>query len=346
MDSIEAAFPEHPDSAPEGQGSAGRLGPAHVFSSPTGTDPHLAVLADLSAASQDRIQALMVLSEKLRKMPNAASILCLLTLLKQDTDALLVTHCISVLGRLQAYSAVSLLVDAAQGQRIQIFQQKNSTNGSFRLTESGIRLRTAAIQALGRIGDHAAILPLMNLLKTRNENYRIRLAAAESLGRLGDEDAIPSLLGILSDDRESSLYLKESAAKALGMLGDIRAIEPLIDILESKRNLRDKFNFVKEQIIHAIGRIGKPHRKALDTLTEALDDEAPSIRLAAVEALAALGDPDGIGHLKGKLWDKDDAVARAAVTALASLGGEGLIADLLALENLPMFLRAELEAYL
>ncbi len=288
-----------------------------------------------------RLCAVTALGDLLLHEPDPKGILCLLEQVKTNHSARLVMHCISVLSRVKAYSAVAVILDVVQvAQEIRLFQDP-----AYVATEDCLRLRCVAAQALGRMGDSQAIDPLMRLLNNRTENYRLRLAAAESLGRLGDHHAVSPLLDILVDDREKSLYLKESAAKALGMLGDIRAIEPLIDLLESKRGIRDKFNFLKEQIIEALARIGRPHQKATDSLLYALKDEAPSIRLAAVEALGVIGEPHCIGHLKTMLADKDDDVALAAVSAIYTLGGEPAVREMLALETLPQFVRDELESY-
>jgi len=216
----------------------------------------------------------------------------------------------------------------------------------FANSDESMRLRCAAAQALGKIRDERAIIPLMSLLNDRDMNYRLRLAAAEALGKIGHDHAVNPLIDILNDEREKSIYLKESAVKALGMLGDIRAIEPLIDVLESKRGIRDKFNFLKEQVIEAIARIGSPNRKATDSLLYALKDSAPSIRLAAVEALAEIGEDDCIPMLAQMVKDTEDDVAIAAIAAIYHLGGETAIRDLLKQENLPQFLRDELESYI
>jgi HEAT repeat protein len=176
----------------------------------------------------------------------------------------------------------------------------------------------------------------------------LRLAAAESIGKLGDNHAIPKLLDIIDDDREKSLYLKESAAKALGMLGDLRALEPLIDILESKQGFFNKFNFLKEQLIESIGRIGHGgrHRKATDSLIRALEDEAPSIRLAAVEALSGLGDPSCIPEIEKLLMDDELDVAFAAIHCIFQLGGEPEMKRLRQLDTLRQIVRDELESYI
>ncbi len=291
-----------------------------------------------------RLRAVSTLGDLLLKEPMEAGILCLLECVRQERNTRLIMQAMSVLSRIKAEDAVPVLIDVLLATHIALYDHPESFN--FEKSDESARLRCGAAQALGKIGDNRAIIPLMSILNNREENYRLRLAVAESLGRLGDEYAVNPLIDILSDEREKSVYLKESAVKALGMLGDIRAISPLIDVLESKRGIRDKFNFLKEQIIEAIGRIGQPSRKASDTLLKALHDEAPSIRLAAVAALGQIGDDDCVEALKNCVMDENDDVAKAAVYAVYTLKGEAAVRELLNRENLPRFLREEIEGYI
>ena len=296
--------------------------------------------ADPPEAQDVRVRAVSSLGTLLSQHPLSDGIQCLLRCIQREHDPQVILHAISVLSRIKAEDGCMTIVDVLLGHHVVIFDEKLADEDEM------LRLRCGAANALGRLGDNRAIIPLMSVLNDKNENYRLRLAVAESLGRLGDEYAVNPLLDILRDEREKSIYLKESVAKALGMLGDIRAIEPLIEMLESKKGIRDKFNFLKEQIIEAIGRIGRPNDKAADTLMASLKDEAPSIRLAAVEALGVIGDEDAIGSLRQCVLDEDDDVAKAAIYAIYNLGGEEAVRVLLSLENLPQFLRDELESYI
>ena len=301
-----------------------------------------------NTALEDRVQAISRLGDLLTASMapeltiNATA--CLVECIRHERNLRIVGHAMNVLGRTKIEPAVPVIIDVLLATHIDLYEEPQPAD--FAQSDESMRLRCMAAQALAKIGDSRAIIPLMSILNNREENYRLRLAAAESLGRLGDEYAVSPLIDILADEREKSVYLKESAAKALGMLGDIRAIEPLIEVLESKRGIRDKFNFLKEQAIEAIARIGRPTRKATDSLLAALDDEAPSIRLAAVEALGAIGDEECLAALQRRVDDADDDVAKAAVYAIYNLAGEQAIRDLLTRENLPQFLRDELEGYI
>ncbi|MBX2860508.1 MAG: HEAT repeat domain-containing protein [Vampirovibrio sp.] len=282
---------------------------------------------------------------------------CLSECLKNETHPKVLGHCVGVLGRIRAYGAVPQILDIAipskgKTNEVRFFEGVDSSGSDASNIEPPssdevLRLRISAVRSLGRIGDNRAMEPLMTLLNDKSENYRLRLAATESLGQLGDDHAVAPLVNLLNDEWEKSLYIKESAAKALGMLGDIRALEPLIDALESKRGIRDKFNVFKEYIIEAIGRIGSAgSRKATDSLIAALSDEAPSIRLTAVHALAQSGEEECLPYVRESVFDTADDVALAAVDAVFRLGGEEAIRDLLKLENLPKFVRDELESYI
>lgn len=309
----------------------------------------VALIANRAAEPQDRLlRAVSVLGDKLARdgrQPLAqAGVQALVDCIRTERDIRLVTHCISVLSRIRNEEAVPAVIDVLLATHITLYD--NPQPADFVDGDDSMRLRCAAATALGKLGDNRAIIPLMSILNDKTQNYRLRLQAAESLGKLGDDHAVKPLIDILSDEREKSVYLKESVAKALGMLGDIRAIEPLIEVLESKRGIRDKFNFLKEQVIEAIGRIGKPDRKAADTLVLALYDDAPSIRLAAVEALSAIGDPDCLEALSKRVFDEDDDVAKAAAYAVYHIGGEPAIRELLTHDNLPMFIKEELESYI
>ncbi len=289
---------------------------------------------------EQRVRAISALGDYLIQSPHPAGHACLVDFVRENCTARLVNHAVSVLGRIQETTALSVVIDVLLATHVAIFDTYAIS------ADESLRLRCNAAMALGKIQDERAIVPLMSILNDRSENYRLRLAAAESLGKLGSDFAVTPLIDILADDRESSVYLKESVAKALGMLGDIRALEPLIDTLNSKRGIAEKFNFLKEQAIEAIARIGRPTRNATESLLLVLNDDAPSIRLAAVEALGSLGDEGCVPALSTKVFDEDDDVAKAAINAIYGIGGEDAVRQLLKGENLPQFLREELEGYI
>ena len=316
----------------------------------------LACIDDETAALPSRLEALSHLAQALHHYPEsfviARCVIRLLAVAQTSTQLTVLTHLAGVFGRLKSVAAADWLINVCLGDGIAAF---DGPTGKTALTsDGGQRLRTAAARALGQLQDERAVMPLMSLLTDRSLNYRLRLAAAESLGHAGDPHALGSLMDILEDDRESSIYLKESAAKALGMLGDIRAMDSLLHVLESKRGIKDKFDFLKERAIEAIGRLIQPeqtsaddkHRKIVDNLRYALLDNAPSIRIAAIEAFVELNELDHLPLLIERLRDSHEEVALAAVPAIFQLGGEEAIQALLTRDDLPTFIRDEMETYI
>jgi HEAT repeat protein len=299
-----------------------------------------------SSAAATRRAALVSIQDYLKHQSNPQLMMQVVSHVLAETDPALTILTIQTISKLKLYSGVDVLVLVMRADKaLAIFQVAHLSD------DHRLNVRRAAIMALGQIGEQRVIPYVMKILNNRRENYRLRLAAAECLGKLGDPKATTPLVDILTDERENSLYLKESAAKALGMLGDIRALESLIDVLDSKQGFKDKFNFLKEQVIEAIGSIGqnlsgRKNNRALDSLFAALNDEAPSIRLAAIQAIEQLGDTDCLPFIHPILFDVEFDIACAAASCLYNLGGEDAIRRALQDDNLPHVIRDELEAYI
>jgi HEAT repeat protein len=270
---------------------------------------------------------------------------CMESCIRQDASPAVVLKCVEVLSLLKPYSAATLLIDVALGHGVLVF--KGVSGKALMHGEQGLRLRCKAIRGLGLLGDERALIPLMGLLNDKDLNYRVRLEAAESLGRLGDSKAVAPLLEVMSDDKEPSLYLKESAIKALGMLGDMRALDPLLQVWETKQGFKEKFQFVAEQLIMAVGRLaGKDNAKANEALLRALQDVQPEVRLAAAESAGELANEAYLPALQLRLWDESTAVAQCALAAIYKIGNTPALRELLTLENLPSYLREEILDFL
>ncbi len=319
---------------------------------PDTIDELIALLeTDAELSDELRIQAITMLGnlllDKKGDLAGVRAISCLVSRVKTERNPRILSHCISVLGRVKALGAVMVIIDIAMGTGITLL---NEADAGFLETDECLRLRCTAVQALGQLRDERSVIPLMSILNDKAANYRLRMKAAESLGKAGDTHALGSLMEILEDEREKSVYLKESTAKALGMLGDIRAMDALLNVLESKQGIRDKFDFLKERAIESISRLmgegNENSDKVTESLLRALKDEASSIRLAAVEAIGEFDEDEFIEPLKAMVRDSADDVAIAAIHAVFRLGGETAIRDLLTLDNLPQFLRDEMESYI
>lgn len=205
-----------------------------------------------------------------------------------------------------------------------------------------LEVRSTAATILGNLKYESAILPLMDIMNDRDESYRLRLWAADALGKIGNSQAVVPLIRIVSDEEEKSLYLKESAAKALGMIGDERAVDSLINILEVRQGMMDRFTFLKEKAIEALGRLKPQKETRLQALKNVLNDESPQVRASAIDALAQIEDDDITLVIEPMIYDNNEEVARTAICALYNREGREFIVNLLKKDNLPASCRDEI----
>ena len=120
-----------------------------------------------------------------------------------------------------------------------------------------------AISVLGKIGDSEPVEMLLDYVDTPKDPH-LQQVSLKALGEIGDPDATEAIAQQLDadDDRVRSM-----AARALGMIGDTRAIEPLADILAS-----DVPEPVRGSAAWALIEIGTAD--ALDVLSEYREDSS------------------------------------------------------------------------
>ena len=192
-------------------------------------------------------------------------------------------------------------------------------------------LKVLAIKTISSYKNKSAVPALLFCLNDKNSNYKIRLAAAEALGKIGDKNAYESLINVVCDEKEKSTYVKESAVAALGMLGDNRALDVFDSILNTKQMFMDKFLFLKEKIIEAMSKFDVvKDKKALDILKKTLSDVSPKIRISAIEALMNLDSDESYDLIYDCLkFDSDIEVKKNALVALYNLSDRKILDEVL-----------------
>lgn len=196
-------------------------------------------------------------------------------------------------------------------------------------TNNSNNLRIMCAKELGNLKDTSVVTPLLYCLNDKHENYKLRLACADAIGRIGDKYAVSPLIDIVQDEEEKSVYVRESAAVALGMLGDSRAVDVLVSILESKKGFMDKFTFFKERIIEVLRKFNFSSGKILKALEHSLDDEAPCIRINAIESLMDSDYEEAYELIEKKLHDEDEEVRENALIALYNMRGREILDEVL-----------------
>ena len=214
-------------------------------------------------------------------------------------------------------------------------------NIDFDDADNLINIRVIAAKAISNYKDTSTVGALLYCLNNKKENYKIRLACADALGRIGDKLAVESLIDVVKDDDEKSIYVKESATFALGLLGDTSAIDPLVSIMEAKQGIWDKFSFLKEKIIEALGKLNINNNKVLRVLKNSLIDSSPMVRINAIEALMNSEYEEAPTLIRTALKDDDTEVQRNALIALYNLEGRDILDEVISLPSYSEFLKNE-----
>ena len=202
-------------------------------------------------------------------------------------------------------------------------------------TNEYINLKVFCIKAISNYKNIKAVPTLLYCLNNKNENYKIRLAAAEALGKIGDKNAVESLIDVVSDENEKSVYVRESAALALGMIGDERAIDAFVGILEAKKSFLDKFTFLKERIVEAFSKIDfSSNRRAVSAIKQALADESAQVRINAIESIMNSELENASDLIWNMLYDEDKEVRKNAVIALYNIEDKDVLIRILSDETL------------
>jgi HEAT repeat protein len=213
-------------------------------------------------------------------------------------------------------------------------------------------VRRTAAQVIGQLGAKVqesndkvplkAGVDALAFAVRKDKSASVREAAANALGRISSagesketptKDAVGDLGVALKD---TSPDVRGAAADALGALGP-NAKEAVPELAQAVRDNKDQVR-VRSYAVIALGRIGKEARQAIPALVEVLKEEdvpqskpeprraQADLRRSAVEALGAIGDPAALDPLaeffKGRVKEKDAALAQAAISAINRFGLE------------------------
>lgn len=201
--------------------------------------------------------------------------------------------------------------------------------------EKVTRIRTEITKVLANTKDLQAVYPLLYCLNSKDENYKVKIACAEALGKIGDKYAVLPLMNVVEDEEENSVYVKESAVSALGMIGDEKAVDSLVSILESKKGFLDKFTFLKERALEALNKLNFKNDKVYHALEKSLRDESIQVRINAIEVLMNMDEERAEKLIISMLEDRNTEVVQNAVIALYNIKGDEYLEQLIDDKNSP-----------
>lgn len=226
------------------------------------------------------------------------------------------------------------------GPLVDLLLTKNNINEHMEIDDL-INLRVLCAKAISNHKDTSVVGALLYCLNNKDEHYKVRLACADALGKIGDRYAVAPLIDLVQDEEEKSVYLKESAASALGAIGDMRAIDPLVSILEAKQGFLDKFSFLKERVIEALGKLNLDNGKVLRALKKSLLDSSPMVRINAIEAIMNSDSEEAPDLIRDCLKDEDKEVQKNALIAMYNLEGRDILDDVLLSKEYSDYLKEE-----
>jgi HEAT repeat protein/beta-lactamase regulating signal transducer with metallopeptidase domain len=245
----------------------------------------------------------------------------------------------------------SPLRDAERGSGGEVATQDTAVVNALiaRLKDDHARVREAAAQSLGRLGDLRAVQPLIAVLADSDAD--VRSAAIGALADLEDPRAIAPIAGLLKDAvtevrREALSALSHweqgvPTAPVVALLDDPNAevrheAVDLLDHLHARsasaaiaRLIRDPSSDVRQAVLQALGNLRE--QSSAQAVTEALNDVDADVRQAALSALDDLKAPIAGPTLLNLMQDTNADVRQRA----AALAGErSVVAAIPALRRL------------
>lgn len=191
------------------------------------------------------------------------------------------------------------------------------------LSHSDGRVRAAAALALADTGDSSAVSKILELLAD-DEELDVRTAAATAMGSFAIlaadgkfservRDRIFLALEAVLKDGDTPSELWRRSLEAAGGFGDSR-VNRYIDRAVNAKTLE-----FKRSALIAMARTSDP--RWLNYVAAELENNEPSVRFEAVNALGEVGDEPDAFYLEEALDDQDLMVQLAAVAAAEKISG-------------------------
>jgi HEAT repeat protein len=201
-------------------------------------------------------------------------------------------------------------------QLVRDVQAPNATRELGRLLPKvGMPVQIALVEGLEQRGDPAAAGDLVALMG--NAMPEVRPSIISALGSLGDASVVPMLAGFATSGNAAE---QSAARQALNNLNRGDVTEALVN------QLANETSGVQAEVTRALGNRGD--RAAVPRLFELAQQTNNTVRIAALQALAQLAQPDDLGPLVQLVLSAKDPPARveaadAVNTAYQRLAGSG-----------------------
>ena len=216
--------------------------------------------------------------------------------------------------RLNAVLGLSIL-----GDKLRDYEDHRTLMRTFAFemesTDVSFNMRRASIQAYAVAFDGAqndSILPLRDRFLS-DPDVRVQVAAINAMGDIGDTAAVPDLTLVGLDHPDADI--RAASAVALGKIADPARVLPALE-----QACMDESAIVRRHSIDAISKhYGSDPELVYATIITGMADFDPRVRESAALALARLNDTRAIGALVQATGDRTAMVREAAATSLGAL---------------------------
>jgi len=269
---------------------------------------------------------------KLRKIGDKAAVPAIVPLLQQDGEVK--AEAAKVLGKLEDPAAVPALIEAIDFE-IGVGADKASKDANIANKEIA--------EALGALGDKAAVEPLLKLVASSKDPFA-KVAAINALGSLGDTRAVAELSRVATNESEET-YVARKAIEALGRIGDPAAVPAIKKMLFHERK---GVSFYAEASLAAY-QIGPAAGDPLLVVLEGKDEELlkwaddnnifrEALYIKAAEILGDLNEEKAIPTLV-KLVGYEDPQGRQDMVLLVRRNAAIALGRMQAKEAVPALIR-------
>ena len=183
------------------------------------------------------------------------------------------------------------------------------------LRAEDLEIRQAAVMALGRIGDPAAVPALTEVLQNEPELAILTAGALAKIGDLGPFEALMAMLG------NPEAAVRQAVISALNSMGHPDMPHRIRTLLA------DPDPLARESAVRIAGYFSYP--QCVERFLERTRDPEENIRRAAVENLPFLDDDRAFSHLVHALLNDSPGVRAAAAKALSHADGREALPHLL-----------------
>ena len=192
------------------------------------------------------------------------------------------------------------------------------------LSDDDERCRRAAALLVATMGDGGSLDILIGRMEVETDPG-VRQGILAALGQLKTAKALPVVLEELSSSDDA---VSAAAAEALARISQVdppvgktrKAFTEALGARYAMTAGSGGYSKLREALLTAMGQVGDDTLASM--MTGALSDQAATVRLAAVGALAKLQQVESAPALAALVSDEDRGVRQAAISALGSLDGE------------------------